>query len=269
MSLPKRLASGTKYLGASAYNCYLTVIDPNSGQAADGTPNAPAVIATNVHANCSPWRTKEVDNPQQRIGQSSFKSVLRYPKTNRMHTGMQLQLRGQIHEIESFYDPDGQQRELHVWTWTNDATAGRNNGCRTRTAPTTSRRPDGCIACESGKREGNLSDTFSEGQHLAFHRLSRVATSDEYTVDGPVGFRNALFQVDCYGDTYYKSRAVADAVREALWSYSGTMPDSDATIVNAVLVTKDWDMPYEEGSAPVGFIYRTLLEFRVFYRVSS
>jgi hypothetical protein len=93
--------------------------------------------------------------------------------------------------------------------------------------------------------------------------LSRVATSDVYTFKGATGFRNALFQVDCYASLYYPSRAIADAVRGLLQSYVGTLADTDLTSVAAVLTTKDWDMPYEEGAT--GFVFRSMLEFRVWY----
>jgi Protein of unknown function (DUF3168) len=91
--------------------------------------------------------------------------------------------------------------------------------------------------------------------------VSRIATTDTNTVAGDVGFRNALFQVDCYAGDYYTSRSVAAAVRELLESYKGTL--ADGTVVNAVFQTKDWDFPYEEGS--VGFIYRAMQEFRIWY----
>jgi uncharacterized protein DUF3168 len=94
--------------------------------------------------------------------------------------------------------------------------------------------------------------------------LGWVATTDTIAMSGDLGFRNALLQIDCYSSQYYNSRAIADAVRDLLSSYKGTLPDTDATVVAGVLQTKDWDMPYEEGS--VGFVYRAMLEFRVWYR---
>jgi hypothetical protein len=99
--------------------------------------------------------------------------------------------------------------------------------------------------------------------NIPFIVLSWVATSDTIAMAGDAGFRNALLQIDCYGSTYYESKAVADAVRALLKSYHGTLPDTDSTIVAGVLQTKDWDMPYEEGS--VGFVYRALQEYRVWY----
>jgi hypothetical protein len=93
--------------------------------------------------------------------------------------------------------------------------------------------------------------------------LSRVATSDSYAFSGPIGARNALFQVDCYASSYYASKALSMAVRKALASFTGNLPDADATNVPAVFTTKDWDLPYEEGAK--GFVYRSMLEFRVWY----
>jgi hypothetical protein len=91
--------------------------------------------------------------------------------------------------------------------------------------------------------------------------LSRVATDDPTAMAGPVGLRGALFQADCYSATYYGSRALADTVRNLLEPFTGALPDG--TNVGGVLSTKDWDMPFEEGGK--GFVYRAMLEFRVWY----
>ena len=97
--------------------------------------------------------------------------------------------------------------------------------------------------------------------------LGTVSTSDTITFGGDAGFRNALFQIDCYASSFYQSRSIAKAVRNVLKSYRGNLPDTDSTAVAGVLQTKDWDMPYEEGST--GFIFRAMLEFRVWYYDSS
>lgn len=123
MALPRKL-SGQKYLPNSAFNSYISIVNPNAGQAADGTPNAPVPVVQNVHANVSPWRSKEIDKGQTRVGQSSYKIVVRYPKTYSVDTGMQITLRNQIHDIDSQYDPDGQQVELHIFTFVTNDTAG-------------------------------------------------------------------------------------------------------------------------------------------------
>lgn len=98
-------------------------MNPNSGQAVDGTPNAAVTVAQNIHANVSPWRSKEIDKAQTRVGYSSYKIVIRHPKgLYAVDGGMQLLVRSQLHNIDSFYDPDGQQVELHIYTFVTDDT---------------------------------------------------------------------------------------------------------------------------------------------------
>lgn len=122
--LPKRLSTGTRYLSASAFNNYVTFVDPNAGQAADGTPLTETTIASGIHAAVSLWRGKERDQQQTRTGTTSYKIVIRYPKTFRVNTGMNVLLRNQRHNIESIADPDGNQVELHMWTWVENDVAG-------------------------------------------------------------------------------------------------------------------------------------------------
>jgi len=102
-----------------------------------------------------------------------------------------------------------------------------------------------------------------KGATLPYVIASRVATEDTHTVDGAIGLRGGLFQVDCYATDYYTSVAIANAVRKFLGAYRGNLPDTDSTAVQGVLIEKNWDMPYEEGAK--GFVYRQLLEFRVWY----
>lgn len=97
--------------------------------------------------------------------------------------------------------------------------------------------------------------------------LDWVATSDTIAFQGDLGFRNGLLQVSCYASQHYPSRQIAQAVRNLLKSYKGNLPDADATAVAGVLQTKDWTQVYEEGS--VGFVYRAMLEFRIWFYDSS
>lgn len=122
MKLPKN-PSGVRYLGSTDYNTRVTFQNPNAGQAADGTPNLPTVVKK-VWANISEWRGKETDKTQERVGVSSYKIVIQYPKTWSVETGMQILVRNQLHNIESHSDPDGQQIELHLWSYTTDDVAG-------------------------------------------------------------------------------------------------------------------------------------------------
>jgi hypothetical protein len=78
---------------------------------------------------------------------------------------------------------------------------------------------------------------------------------------GATGLRDALFQVVCYSSDYYTSRNIAQVVRQFLENYTGTLPDG--TVVDAVLIEKDFDMNYEEGSK--GFIFGAYLQFRIWH----
>jgi hypothetical protein len=93
--------------------------------------------------------------------------------------------------------------------------------------------------------------------------LQRVATNNVHTMGGDPGIREALFQVDCYSSQYLNARAIAAAVCSCLGYYKGTLNDIDHTVVNSILVSKNWDLEYEEGS--VGFVFRSMVEVRVWY----
>jgi hypothetical protein len=100
-----------------------------------------------------------------------------------------------------------------------------------------------------------------QGSVLPFLVFSRVSTADTYAMSGPTQKREAVFQIVCYSTSYYGSRTIAKAVRTYLGSYKGTLPDG--TVVDGVIVDKDWDDRYEEGSK--SFVYGAYLQFRVFY----
>jgi hypothetical protein len=102
-----------------------------------------------------------------------------------------------------------------------------------------------------------------KGAILPYIILSRVATGDIYDMDGVTGLRDGLFQVDCFSTSYYGSRNIAYAVRQALQNYVGNLPDANSTAVMATFTEKDWDANFEEGGK--GFVYRGLLQFRFWY----
>jgi head-tail adaptor len=126
--LPKKHGTGIRYLPASAFNCYITFLSSadggDGGAAADGTPNASAVVSDKskaVHANLAPWRGRELDKGQLRTGQSSYKLTIRYPKTYSVDTSMLIQMNvgttTHLFNIDSIMDPDGQGVELHMWVF--------------------------------------------------------------------------------------------------------------------------------------------------------
>jgi SPP1 family predicted phage head-tail adaptor len=123
MRLPKA-PYGTRYLCATDYNTKIVITQPNNGNGADGTPLPETTVAT-PWANVAQWRGKQSDKPQTLQAVSSYKIIIRYPKTYAMDAGMNILLRGQRHNIESYSDPDGNRIELHIWTWVGDDTVNR------------------------------------------------------------------------------------------------------------------------------------------------
>jgi head-tail adaptor len=117
--------SGVRRKSASDFNAYISFLQPNAGAAADGTPNAPAVVASGIHANVSPWRSKEIDKQQTRVGVSSYKIVIRYPENYSVDGGMMVEIAGRnrLMEIDSMMDPDMQGIELHIFAFETDATS--------------------------------------------------------------------------------------------------------------------------------------------------
>ena len=123
MKLPKQ-PYGTRYFGSTDYNTLVTFTQPLAGNATDGTPLPEVAVAT-LWANVAQWRGKQEDKPQTTQAVSSYKIVVRYPQRWAVDTGMNILVRGQRHNIESFSDPDGNRQELHIWTWVGNDTVNK------------------------------------------------------------------------------------------------------------------------------------------------
>lgn len=120
MKLPKQ-PWGTRYSGSTELNTQVTFTQPNNGNDATGTPLPETAVAT-TWANVTLWRGKQEDKPQTTVPVASYKVVIRYPQMWSVDSGMNILVRGQRHNIDSFFDPDGNRNELHIWTWVaNDA----------------------------------------------------------------------------------------------------------------------------------------------------
>ncbi len=120
MKLPKQ-PWGTRYNGSTDYNTQVSFTQPNRGNAADGTPLPEVVVAT-TWAKVVMWRGKQEDKASTLESVSSYQIVICYPKTWNLDTGMNILVRGQRHNIESFSDPDGTRNELQIWTWVGSDT---------------------------------------------------------------------------------------------------------------------------------------------------
>jgi Protein of unknown function (DUF3168) len=110
-------------------------------------------------------------------------------------------------------------------------------------------------------------DLAPQNTPMPFLIFDRVSTTDTYTMAGSTALRMGIFQITSYSDTtsggYYTARAIANLVRDLLKDFKGTLPDTDATVVQAVLTYRDFDDKYSEGGKSFTFV--TCLQFKVFY----
>lgn len=51
----------------------------------------------------------------------------------------------------------------------------------------------------------------------------RISNRRELVQNGDAGYARTRFQIDCWGSTYSSVKGVADAVRQRMQAYSGTM----------------------------------------------
>lgn len=182
--LPKRLSTGVRYMSASQRNTPITITQPNTGQATNGTPNPETIVAT-TWANVAQWRNREVDKTQTRSAQASYKITIRYPTTYGLDGGMNILVRGQRHFIDSFSDEDGQRIQLSIWTYVendviicNDSVPWVSNG--TPPAPLT-------IVALSPSVAGNF--TVAHGMGSAPLAVTIQMTSGgEIWLQSPIGY---------------------------------------------------------------------------------
>jgi len=72
-----------------------------------------------------------------------------------------------------------------------------------------------------------------QGPTLPCVTYTRVSTVADMAHDGPVGYELARYQIDAYATTFETIRSLADAVRNCLNGYSGTVL---STVIHAVLL---------------------------------
>ena len=100
-----------------------------------------------------------------------------------------------------------------------------------------------------------------QGAKLPFLVLSRVGTTDPYTMAGTLGIRQGIFQISCYSASFLSSRTIAKQVRTLLENFTGTLPDG--TVVQATFTSHDSDQKYEEGGT--GFTFGAILQFKIWF----
>ena len=72
-----------------------------------------------------------------------------------------------------------------------------------------------------------------------------ISTIPEYCCDGPTGFTKSRIQIDTWANDYLDSKNLADAVRQTLDGYTGTL--SDGTRVFSIMRDNATDLNDEDS----------------------
>lgn len=117
------------------------------------------------------------------------------------------------------------------------------------------------LGAPQGRRDkttGFFPGSAPEGSPLPLIVYREISGEGEMTFDGPDGLRYARVELSCQAASYLASKQLGRAVRDALESFTGLLPDG--TPVQNMERTGEMDT-FEE--AP--FVYVTPVEFNVAY----
>lgn len=94
--------------------------------------------------------------------------------------------------------------------------------------------------------------------------FSRTDTENWRSINNPSGIAQATIQIDCYGKTYYTTKAIASSVETILDGFSGVVPygsnsPQDTITLNATMQGAA-DL-YDQTDEP--FMYRVTMDFLV------
>jgi len=87
----------------------------------------------------------------------------------------------------------------------------------------------------------------------------RISGTSDMALTGATGLSHPRFQVDVWSATYSATQALADAVREALNNYSGTV---GSVVIGSVVLQAERDQ-YETD--PVA-LFRVIMDFNIWHK---
>ena len=111
------------------------------------------------------------------------------------------------------------------------------------------------------------SGTLKTSAVVVIHNVTGVPTT---TLDATTDLNERRVQFDCYASNYTDSRGLAAAVKNALvdlaiGSYSNGDSPLTYTFIQTSIINNDFDMPYEQGGAGIGFVYRAVLDITFWF----
>jgi len=94
-----------------------------------------------------------------------------------------------------------------------------------------------------------------------FVTYQRISGDRWRSFDGPTGTAQPRIQVDCYATTYAAAKALADAIRQNLDGYAGTVTTTSGAVrIGGISLMTDRDL-FEDDIDPV--LYRVSMDFMV------
>ena len=93
----------------------------------------------------------------------------------------------------------------------------------------------------------------------------RMPSGHDQTLTKASGTSLGVFRIRSFGDKYSEADQVAEAVRQALQAFSGTV---DGTTINAVVLTNDFDEFFQPQDASDQGVFCVTFDFHVRYAES-
>lgn len=90
--------------------------------------------------------------------------------------------------------------------------------------------------------------------------VRQIGGGDQHNLDGAAAWRQPRLQVDCWANRYVQARELADAVRDAVLSYTGTW---SGRRIAEVEIENDVDLPEANPISEGDFVHHVMLELRV------
>ncbi len=88
---------------------------------------------------------------------------------------------------------------------------------------------------------GGFCATLPKGAILPSWTYLVVSRVPDYTLSGRNKLTMTRLQIDCFGQSAADAINLSEAIREVLSGYQGTLPDADATVVQAAFHTDTVD----------------------------
>jgi len=79
-----------------------------------------------------------------------------------------------------------------------------------------------------------------EGSALPAITYQQISGVRDHVFEGPSGFVESRFQINCWASTYEQADTLADAVRSVLDGYDGT---SEGVVIKCIHLIDEGDMP--------------------------